>query len=90
MTVRLLITSGRGPAECRIAVAKTLRVMAREASELDLDFDIVEGENPDGHGPLSAIVIASGAEAGLFARRWVGRVQWIAQSPVRPLHKRKN
>ena len=30
--IRLLLTSGRGPGECRIALAKTLAVLAREAS----------------------------------------------------------
>jgi peptide chain release factor len=31
-----------------------------------------------------------GPNADVFAWRWTGSIQWIAQSPVRPHHKRKN
>ena len=27
---------------------------------------------------------------GRFARPWIGAIQWVAQSPLRPHHKRKN
>jgi peptide chain release factor len=87
---RLLITSGRGPAECRIALAKVLEVLVREARAVGLDADLVEGPDPDGWGPGSAIVVLHGAAAAAFAEGWIGSIQWVAQSPVRPRHKRKN
>lgn len=87
---RLLFTSGRGPAECRIALAKALAALAAEASNAGLDVDIVEGRDPDGHGPGSAIAILHGEAASELARPWIGTVQWVAPSPVRPHHKRKN
>ena len=31
-----------------------------------------------------------GEAAAAFARPWIGAIQWVAQSPVRPHHKRKN
>jgi peptide chain release factor len=88
--MRLLLTSGRGPAECRIALAKSLDVMRREVNAAGLDLDIAEGANPDGHGPASAVAIIGGAGAEAFARTWIGSVQWAATSPLRPHHKRKN
>jgi peptide chain release factor len=88
--IRLLVTSGRGPAECRIAVANTLAAMAHEAEAAELGFDVAPGADPDGHGPASAIAVVSGEGAGRFAESWSGSVQWIAESPLRPLHKRKN
>lgn len=88
--IRLLITSGRGPAECRIAVAKALEAMRREAEGAELALDVAAGPNPDGCGPSSAVAIVRGANAHAFATRWIGSVQWIAPSPVRPQHKRKN
>lgn len=88
--IRLLVTSGRGPAECRIAVAKAIAVLTAEASALGLDTDCVEGPNTDGHGPASAIVVIHGDGAAAFARPWIGSIQWVAQSPIRPHHKRKN
>ena len=88
--IRLLLTSGRGPAECRIALSKTLDVMRRESDATGLSLDIAEGPDPDGHGPASAVAILQGAGAEAFARRWTGSIQWVAASPVRPHHKRKN
>ncbi len=88
--IRLLVTAGRGPAECRIAVANTLAAMAREAETSGLDLDVAAGPDPDGHGPASAIAIVCGDGAALFAERWSGSIQWTAESPLRPRHKRKN
>jgi peptide chain release factor len=87
---RLLLTSGRGPAECRIALAHALKAMAREAEAAGLGFDVAEGPDPDGSGPASAIAAIQGDGAEAFARSWAGSVLWTAQSPVRPHHKRKN
>jgi peptide chain release factor len=88
--IRLLFTSGRGPAECRIAVANAVATLAAEAASLGLDADCLEGPNADGHGPASAIVVIHGDAAAAFARPWIGSIQWVAQSPLRPHHKRKN
>lgn len=88
--IRLLVTSGRGPAECRIAVAKVLAAMKREAEAAGLDLDAAAGPSPDGYGPGSAIVVVTGEGARAFAMSWIGSVLWIALSPVRPHHKRKN
>jgi peptide chain release factor len=88
--MRLLVTSGRGPAECRIALRQVLAVMRREAEAAHLACDVAEGQNVDGLGPVSAVVIVDGAGSEAFARHWIGSIQWIAVSPVRPHHKRKN
>jgi len=90
MTVRLLATSGRGPAECRIALAHVLDTMAREAEAAGLDLDIAPGPSADRHGAASAIVMVDGAGSQTFARGWIGSILWVAPSPVRPHHKRKN
>lgn len=88
--IRLLVTSGRGPAECRIAVRGVLQALARDAHERGLSVDIVESLDPDGHGPVSAVAVLHGDGAEAYAETWLGSVQWIAASPVRPHHKRKN
>lgn len=88
--IRLLLTSGRGPAECRIALARVLDVLIREAEGKGIIVDVASGSDPDGHGPASAIAIVDGPDASAFAASWTGSIQWIAQSPVRPHHKRKN
>lgn len=88
--IRLLLTSGRGPAECRMALSQTLGVLASEAEALGLDLDCVRGPDPDGHGPASAIAVVQGEGAAAFAAPWLGSIQWIAPSPLRPHHKRRN
>lgn len=88
--MRLLVTSGRGPAECRMAVKGVLRALIDEAHATGLAADAVAAPDRDGLGPASAIVVIHGEGACAFAARWTGTIQWIAQSPVRPHHKRKN
>jgi peptide chain release factor len=88
--IRLLLTSGRGPAECRVALAKTLGVLVREAEAAGLDIEVATGLNPDGHGPASAIALLEGGGAVAFAATWIGSILWVTQSPLRPHHKRKN
>lgn len=90
MTLRLLLTSGRGPAECRIALANVLACMEHEAASCGLDLDVAHGPGGDKHGPASAIAVIHGDAARTFARRWLGSILWVAPSPVRPHHKRKN
>ena len=88
--IRLLLTSGRGPAECRIALTNALKVLRDEAGARGLDVDVIAGTVPDTYGPVSAIVNLHGEGAETFAREWTGSIKWVAQSRVRPHHKRKN
>src|SRR5262249_47676337 len=88
--IRLLLTSGRCPGESRIALARTLGVLAGEAEATGLDFDVATGSNPDGHGPASAIALLEGRGVEAFAATWIGSILWVARSPLRPHHKRKN
>ena len=88
--IRLLFISGRGPAECRIALVKALEVLRREAEEAGLDLDIARGDAPDRYGPGSAVAIIQGDGEEAFAKSWIGSILWVAASPVRPHHKRKN
>jgi peptide chain release factor len=88
--IRLLLTSGRGPAECRIALGHVMAEMAKDALTFGVDVDFAIGPLADKHGPASAIAVVGGVAADAFVRRWVGSIQWVAQSSVRPHHKRKN
>lgn len=90
MPVRLHLTSGQGPVECRMAIAHTLRLMRQEAGEAGIDLDTVEERDTDGHGPRSAVVMVHGDDAETFAARWTGSLLWVCKSPVRPNLKRKN
>jgi peptide chain release factor len=87
----LQITSGRGPAECQLAVAKLAGVLEEEARKAGLVcevLDIVEGRERG--TALSALLSFEGEGARAFAGKSRGSVLWICPSPVRPTHKRKN
>lgn len=89
--VWLQITSGRGPVECQLAVAKLADVLVKEARKAGLacdGLDVVEGRERG--TALSALLSLDGADARAFAARNRGSVLWICASPVRPGHKRKN
>jgi peptide chain release factor len=87
----LQITSGRGPAECQLAVAKLADVIGKEATSQGLAcevLDVVAGRERG--AALSALLSLEGGGARAFAQKNCGSVLWICASPVRPGHKRKN
>jgi peptide chain release factor len=89
--VWLQITAGKGPAECAWAVVKVLEKIQAETTAARLEFraiEIVPGPQPATID--SALVAISGDNSALFSNSWQGTVQWIARSPFRPKHKRKN
>jgi peptide chain release factor len=93
MITQLLVTSGRGPAECRLAVDVVWKMIVAETQAVGVDAGTILGDNhPQGHGPASVVVTLDGPDEAVadILARWSGSVQWIAQSPIRRNHKRKN
>lgn len=87
----LQISSGRGPAECQLAVAKLTDVLMREARASGLACEVLDVVDGDARGAaLSTLLSLEGEGARCFALSTSGSVQWICASPVRPGHKRKN
>ncbi|MCL2797107.1 MAG: peptide chain release factor H [Firmicutes bacterium] len=77
----LHLTSGRGPAECELAVGKFLAVLSQE-----FEIEILTKEDGRFAGCCkSALARADANEPSLQ-----GTVQWICKSPFRPHHGRKN
>jgi len=88
---RLVVTGGRGPIECRVAVAKVAAEILREAAAAGLSAVSSPGADPDGHGPPSiGIRLRGQGDADAFIRTWLGTVQWIAPGAVRREHRRRN
>lgn len=84
----LLVTAGKGPAECSQAVGHILARMQAEAALAGLSLSVHRGEGE--HGPVSAVVVAHGSGAARFAADWVGTIRWRMQSQIRRHHKRSN
>ena len=93
MKIYLQITSGRGPVECCRVVAEILEMILAEAHKKGFEAEVVEREEGVTHGTLfSAVALLQSDDEGIgdFAVSWEGTVQWVAQSPYRKFHKRKN
>ncbi len=92
METRIIqLTSGRGPAECCMAVALALKEIIKEAKDLQLSYEVIDRVPGSEKGTLvSAVIKITGNKVSGFVQTWEGVMLWIAQSPYRKLNKRKN
>lgn len=87
----LQITSGRGPVECCRVVAFVLERILKQAQTRKLKVEIVEKEaGPANRTLLSAVIALEGVGCDTLVEEWEGTVLWIARSPYRIHHRRKN
>lgn len=89
----LHVTSGRGPVECQMAVAKLASVIVEDAIAQGLACSVLETVAGEQRGAALSALLSLEGEADrviAFASRSAGSVLWICVSPVRPTHKRKN
>lgn len=85
------ITSGKGPAECCRVVACVQSLMMKQARQQGIQVEVLENKAGELNGTLlSATMMATGHNVDAFVKEWTGTIQWIAQSPYRKFHKRKN
>lgn len=85
------ITSGRGPAECCRVVARVQEIMLKQANKESIQLKVLENKKGHINGTLlSATLMAEATDLEPFIKEWRGSIQWIAQSPYRKFHKRKN
>lgn len=89
--IYLQITSGRGPAECCRVVALVLERIMEQAKKMGLNTEVLEREQGVINRTLfSATLSIEGKGCEDIVKEWEGTIQWIAQSPYRIYHKRKN
>lgn len=87
----LLITSGKGPEECERVAAMLAERIAGDAMKHSLQCKLIScTEGRRAKTFLSALMMVKGNGVDNFRDRWEGTVQWIASSPFRKNHKRKN
>lgn len=85
------ITSGRGPAECTLVVAKVLQILLQEAKFLAITAQVIHHTSGDIAGSVDTVVVKLEAkDLNAFLDSWLGTVQWIGSSELRKNHKRKN
>ncbi len=85
----LQISSGQGPLECEIFVVRLAERLRQEASRKNISLTLLNEEPYKDHAASLLFRIGEG-ESPEFWTGWLGTIQWICRSPVRPHHKRKN
>ena len=91
METWLQLTSGRGPSECELVVAKVLGKILEAARLQNIQVDVISAE--PGYEPktfASVLIALKGVESKNLTETWSGTIRWTAKSPYRPNHKRKN
>ena len=76
------ISSGNGPVECELAVARFLSWLRANFD----DVEIVDAADGYARGTLKSASVKTDADLDRFC----GTLRWTCQSPYRPHHKRKN
>lgn len=85
------ISAGRGPIECSWVVWKLYEKLVEEVLQQALSVTIVDKEPDREKDTYKSITVSmSGENVSHFCSEWVGTIQWTAQSPFRPHHRRKN
>lgn len=85
------ITAGKGPAECSLVVVKVRDMILKQAKAKNIAISVTEDKPGEQSGTLlSSTLIANGDQLESLLKEWQGTIQWTAQSPYRPAHKRKN
>lgn len=63
----------------------------KQAIQQGISISVMDSHKGDLKGTLhSATLLAEAKDLNAFRKEWEGTVQWIAQSPYRPMHRRRN
>lgn len=84
------ITSGRGPAECALAVTKIAAILVKEANQQQLIATYLPSTTAASDSIFIEIKGTDKQGIQAFIESWLGSIQWVCSSPLRPKHKRKN
>jgi peptide chain release factor len=88
----LQVTAGSGPVECAWAVLQIVEKLKAESRAAGIEARVLEVEPGPKPGTAQSVLVGLARSSSLkaFVESWRGTVQWIARSPFRPEHKRKN
>lgn len=82
MTMIMQISSGQGPIECELAVNKLWDTLQKEYA----DIQMISSHTSRFSGFYTSVMFETENDLSELE----GSIQWIAKSPFRPHHKRKN
>lgn len=85
------LSAGEGPPECEWAVARLTTFFLAEATDHGLAPRVRETVPGTARGTSRSVTIALEAEGPPgWLDSWTGTIKWVALSPYRPQHKRRN
>lgn len=84
------ITAGRGPAECSRVVAKVTEKLFAQCRKGGIEIALLDSTPGDLKGTFLSTLLSVRGDIDDLSKEWAGTVQWIARSPYRKFHKRKN
>lgn len=85
------ISSGRGPAECCLAVHHFLSYVTNELRDAGIECNMLDTEPGSHNGTYQSVLIAiNGPDDLNIASKYNGTLLWICKSPYRIKHERKN
>ena len=96
MKFYILITAGRGPAECAVVVEKVHQMILNRIDEYKLgNLRIIDyNEHDSGRGLMSVTSEVTCLDKRYFEmlkNEWEGTIKWVCtKNTIRPNHKRKN
>lgn len=89
-SIYIIITAGRGPVECEIAVLGIQKQFVKFMKEKHIDYQIISQKKGTVMRSIETIVFEVDKKNREMLTPWIGTIKWICQSPVRKFHKRKN
>lgn len=84
------ITAGRGPAECSRVVARVTEKLFAQCRKAGIEIELLDSTPGDLKGTFLSTLLSVSGDIDNLSKEWAGTVQWIARSPYRKFHKRKN
>lgn len=84
------ITAGRGPVECSRVVAKVTEKLFAQCRKEGIEVNLLDSTPGDLKGTFLSTMLSVNGDLDKLSGEWEGTVQWIARSPYRKFHKRKN
>jgi peptide chain release factor len=89
-SIYIIMTAGRGPVECEIAVLGIQKRLIQFMKELDIGYEIISQKKGTEKGTMETTVFEVDKNRKAQLTPWIGTIQWICQSPIRTYNKRKN
>lgn len=91
MTTWVQLSAGAGPAECQRAVARLADLLLGEADAHALAPRVLRTVPGDARGASRSVLVAlTAAGPPGWLASWLGTIKWVALSPYRPGHNRRN